>query len=318
MIASVRATGWLTLALMRRSIREGIVLRSLVVPGAIAVFGTLATMLVTTWMLPAARIAVDDDAPIEVVDRIEALGGEPVAVPDVMEALHASVADVGISRGRLLVDLRGAQPLGAEHIARHALGGRWLPATSPRATQDRIPPTGPAQAIVRMLVGLFCLYGVVFGAGGIARDRSMGLLDAELVVGLPHVAIGMARWLASVTVVALPLVATIAAVDAVVWVEGAATLGWHGVAGVAASVSVGMVAIGQADLDKGFSGPLALGLGSLAALFSAGLTPGLGSLVPVGSILLAGPATDPLPALGASLVMSALGWWSFATRTAQA
>lgn len=315
---ALAATGWMTLALMRRAIREGIVLRSFVVPGAIAVLGLLVTMIATVALSPASRVGIPQDAPEGMEALFEAEDIEVVRFADPEAAVENRLVDVAVLPGRLVLDTRSAQPLVAERAARTALGGHWRPAFSLAERKERIPPPQPAQVIVRMLAGLFCLYGVVFGAGGIARDRSEGLLDVELAVGVPHTLVAVARWTSSVLVILLPLLATIAAVDAVLWVEGAFALALHAMAGVGAAVAIGIIAVGQADLDRGFSGPLATGLGSLIAFMAAGTLPVLGTFVPIGSIVTASPDSPSLPALLGAGVLAVASWWSFSHRTAVA
>lgn len=310
------SAAWLTLAIMRRTLREGIVLRSLVVPGAIATIGTLIALIVITALRAPPTIAVTPATPDALVAQLQERDIEVHRVQDLDQAVRNGGYRVGIDGRSLWVDLRGGAPLAAEAEARRVLDMPWRPDTSRRAARMHVPPPEPAQRIVRLLGVLFCLYGVVFGAGGIARDRAEGLFDAELAAGMHHAWIGLARWFAAVVVISVPLAVAVAALHTVLWVDGALILTIHCVAGIAASVAVGMIVVGQAGLDRSFGSVLGYGLGAMASLVGLGQVDGLGLWVPVGSIAKANAASSPVEVVMVALGITAVGMVVFVRRVA--
>ena len=70
------------------------------------------------------------------------------------------------------------------------------------------PPTARSQfargdIVCAVLALLFVLYGLVFGLGGVARDRDDGTLEMELSLPIPRWVGGMARWIASTLVLSV-------------------------------------------------------------------------------------------------------------------
>lgn len=312
----LRGASWLALSLIRRTLREGIVLRSLLVPGAIATLGTLITLVSVSWWTAPLVVGVESGVSSEVVERLRESEVEILEIDDAASAVQARLASVAIGVDQLVVDLRTNQPLGPEGAARRALRTSWRPMSGRRSQRERIPPAEPAQNIVRLLGLLFCLYGVVFGAGGIARDRAEGLLDTELASGLSHAWVGLARWSAAVVVISVPLALSVAVLNVILWVEGTPELIAHCTAGIATSVALGMSVVGGASIDRSFGTVLAYGLGALATLIALGQNDALSAYIPVGSIMGTGAGTPIGPVLLLGLVAVGLGILAFVRRVA--
>jgi hypothetical protein len=273
---ALRAVWVLTGVTIRRLLREGLVLRSLVWPGLLAAFTLTATFAVVAMARTEPVVAVAADTPPAV---LAALGEADLALlphPDPRAAVVAGDAPVGTD-GRTLWTAAGSpHALRAEVAVREAIGAPWSPARPARGVSEPPPPPAelpklPPDAAARVLALLFMLYGLVFGLGGVARDRDGGILDAELSLPVPRWTTGLARWLGSTIVLAVFLTLSVALFAAVMPIGSPWPAIVHGIAAVEVAVAVGMAVVGHAGLKQGFSGPFGVGMTVMTATASLGL-----------------------------------------------
>ena len=149
------------------------------------------------------------------------------------------------------------------------------------------------------LVGLlFVLYGVVFGLGGVARDRDNGSLEAELALPVPRWVGGLARWIASSLVLGAFYAATVLLFSSMFPVRDCGAVVRHGVAAASVGVALGLSAVGSAGLKNGFSGPLAVAMTGATGLASVGAALTL-AWMPIASLLTNGSGPWDLSRLNA-------------------
>ena len=113
------------------------------------------------------------------------------------------------------------------------------------------------------------MYGVVLGAGLVARDRDQGILEAEFSMPVPIWMHAASRWIASSLVLTIFLFFAIATFTAFLSMPDQGAIMRHGLAGTMASSALGLLVIGKGGLNQGFSGPVAAGLST--ATFICGL-----------------------------------------------
>lgn len=313
----LRALGWLTLGLLRRSLREGTILRSLVAPGAIASLGTLAVIGVLTYFTAPAILAVTgepDEALRQVAERYEVT---LVPAPDAERALRDGLAPAALDGANLWVDLRGVPPLRAESVARRHLRTSWRPWVPPSSSERQDFNPFFNVVMVKLIAGLFCLYGVVFGAGAIARDRTEGLLDSYLALPVPFWVVGLSRWLSATTLLGVIWIGTVALIAGSLYLPDPIQIGVHGLLGMAASAAIGVLVVGKASLDRSFSGPLSSGLLAVGGVLSIGILriPGQHQL-PIASLVNAGPDRSVIPAFLGLVALVLVALWRFQRVTA--
>jgi hypothetical protein len=263
----------LTGVAVRRLLREGLVLRSLLWPGILATGTLTATFAVVGLVRAPATVAVDPSAPPAVAEALQRSAITPVPRADAREAVLRGEAPVGTD-GRTVWAADAALGRRVEAAVRDAVGADWAPAVpppdAPPPPPDELPPL-PPDAAGRVLGLLFMLYGLVFGLGQVARDRDAGILDAELCLPVPRWITGFARWLGSTLVLAGFLALSVALVAAVLPIGSPWPSIVHGVAAIGASVAIGMAVVGHAGLKQGFSGPFGVGMTLTTAVAGAGL-----------------------------------------------
>src|SRR5690606_3153972 len=114
--------------------------------------------------------------------------------------------------------------------------------------------------MVRLLAALFAMYGVVFGAGLVARDRDEGTLEAELALAVPRWVHGAARWIAASALLATFFGLAVQILAAFVGLPDTAATMRHGTAATSAAAAIGIAAVGRGGLRTGFSSTLAAGM----------------------------------------------------------
>lgn len=315
-MSALRALLLLTLDGTRRLLREGIVLRSLVFPVVLALLAVGGTVLAVLWFQPPPRLALPpalDGLPL--AQEVRADDWEVVVTADPRQAVEDGTAALGTDGHTLWIGAGGHPPLRLEAIVRSHLRTRWRPVTPPKRRAADIQESEAPRQLAVFIGALFALYGVVFGAGSVARDKDEGTLDAELSTAVPHVVHGLARWLAGSLVLGGFYGLSVALVDAIMGVQGAATLALLGLASCSASTAVGLAVIGRAGLDRGFAGPMSAGLVLVFSVLSTGFADRqLGALLPVASLVVR-EADWPAPLAGAC-VLGVVASLLFARRTA--
>jgi len=299
--------------LIRRFLREGFVLRSLVWPAGLTIGTLLATLLVFSVTRRSEAVGVSPDVDAALVERLESEGWSPVITEDPEAALRSGQVWAATD-GSTLWHGSGARALQLESLLRQRLGATWWPEAEVRmpSTQD----AAPQGAIFATLVAvMFTLYGVVFGLGMVARDRDDGSLEAELALPLPHWVAGASRWLAATIVLSIFFAFSVALFDAVIGVSRPTALVRHGIAATGGATALGLISVGRAGVKQGFSGPLAAGLAAAMGLMGVGLArPEIGATLPLASLMSGGSGWVPV---GVSLVFGILASFAFSVRSAR-
>lgn len=312
---SLRAFVLLSLDGMRRLLREGIVLRSLVFPVVLTILAVVGTVAVVLWIQAPRSLALSPEAAHpELVAAVEADGDRVVVVADPGQAVRDDEAAIGTDGTTLWIGNGGHPPLRLEAKVREHLGTVWRP-YRPEAQRKASVQNDDAPRRLAVFIGaLFALYGVVFGAGGVARDRDQGTLDAELAMPVPHVVVGFARWTSGTLVLSAFFAMSVGLVHAIMGVGDPTPLILHGGAACGASTAIGLLVIGRAGLDRGFAGPMSAGLVAVFGLAGAGLARGPMQWVPIASLLARDASAWP-PVLGA-IALGVVAALAFARRTA--
>lgn len=286
-----RALLWLTLDLIRRLLREPQVVRSLLWPVALVPLTLMMTVFGFVWLEGDWPVALAPETPVEVVQELAEQGFTTVPVDDI----HAAVLTGGFRYGTdgdvLYVQAARGRALQVERVLREVKGASWQmgPARPPVANERQ------GARVMGVIGVLFVLFGVVFGAGMVARDRDDGTLEAQLAAGIGRWVHGASRLLAGTTVLAVHYTLAVLVLDAILGIEDVPMVLRNGLAACAGGVSIGLLAIGRGGLKNGFSGPLATAL--TVATLAAGLglvVPSVGQHVPVANLLTTGSGWSAL------------------------
>jgi hypothetical protein len=302
----VRAVPVLTVALLARLVREGLLVRALVWPGLLSAVSLVGTALVVGVLRGAPTVAVADPT---LAPRLERAGFEVRLVDDPLaefESGGVGKALVPSERGlRLVTRTLDPELRELESIARDAIGARWRLTVPPPA------PPADLRASTRMVAALvailFTLYGVVLGAAVLYRDRQEGVIEAELALPLPAWVHAFARLLATCLGLVAAYVTTLALLDGLIGIH---QLGPWLLQGTAATIAGASLGIGAMALGRGdsFSTPLSRALVLSMALFIAGDSgAAFGAWAPIASMgtLLTGGAPGASPLAGAVALASA-------------
>ncbi|MCB9674142.1 MAG: ABC transporter permease subunit [Alphaproteobacteria bacterium] len=312
MTDDLRALTWITADLARRLLREPQVVRSLLWPIALVPLTLMFTVFGFVWLEGDWPVAVQDGVDPAVVAALEEGGFQVARVPDA----RAAVADGGFRSGTdgetvYAGAIRG-RVLQVERVLREHRGASWKVAEPPPPKADE----SQGGRVMGVIGVLFVLFGVVFGAGMVARDRDDGTLEAQLALGVRRWVHGTARWIAGTAVLAGHYLLAMAVLHAILGIEDPLRVGRNGLAACAGAVAIGLFVVGRAGLKSGFSGPLASGLSIATGLAAAGAAlPAVGRLLPVASLLTA--STGWLP-LGGALGLGAVAIALFTFRSARA
>lgn len=299
----MRALAGLTLAVVLRLLREGLVVRALAWPGVL----TGLTLFVV-----AGFIAVQGREWTVVVEdstcnaELEAAGLRVRQDENPENWLLDGGALLAVWRendGWILGHVFESIALQKAHSAlRDCLHDAWrfemLEFERAEADLDRA-----VAAMLGLLAVLFALYGAVIGAGVLFRDRTSGALEAELALPLPTWMHAAARLLALVAVLVPAAFVSMAIIDALL---SAVPIGaWLGAIAAAAITSgaLGLTFVAHARMERGFSGALSRTLIVTAGLVALGYSlPAVGAYLPVSSIGagMVGVTPSPVALLGAA------------------
>ncbi|MEZ4322718.1 MAG: ABC transporter permease subunit [Myxococcota bacterium] len=295
MTHDLRALVYIAADLARRLLREPQIVRSLLWPIALVPLTLMFTVFGFVWLEGDWPVAIDSgvDAALEAdlvdhgftVSRV-ASARDSVTSGAFRSGTDGSTVYAGAIRGRVLQ---------LERVLRERANADWMIAPPPKPRADE----SQGGRVMGVIGVLFVLFGVVFGAGMVARDRDDGTLEAQLALGVNRWVHGTARWLAGSAVLVLHYALAMAVLHAILGVEEPTRVLRNGVAACGGAVAVGLLVIGRAGLKSGFSGPLASGLSIATALAAAGVAaPGPGRYLPIASLLTDGSGYVPL--LGAT------------------
>lgn len=268
LVRSVRALVLLTGASLRRMLREGLVLRSMIWPGLVTCITLAATLFIAATLRPGRTVGVSEDADPGLVAELVAAQFDVQTVDDPATAVRDGALSLGTDGHALWIYGTPPSALELESILRTRVGASWKPMPMP------LPEARGGQAGgdvgCRVLGLLMVLYGLVFGLGGVARDRDDGSLDAELALPVPRWVGGLARWIASTAILTWFYALSVLVFGALMPVSAPWELVRHGMAATGTAVAIGLAVVGGAGLKQGFSGPLALGMTLATGLASVG------------------------------------------------
>ena len=311
----MKATWWralplLTLTLLRRLMRDGFVLRSLVLPTALTVVTLYATVLAVALSGQPKIVAVPRGFEDEVLTRIAA-AHELRIVPadDPREQVRVGQALAATDGHTVWAQGPTAEAALVEAALRDSQKASWR-------LQPMIALPGVREGayfgmlLGRLLAAVFALYAVVLGAGMVARDRDDGTLSAEFALPLPRWVHGASRWLASTIVVTAFLVPSLVVWDALMGIPAVSAAARHAIAACAAATAIGLFSVARAGPGGGFAGPLAAALSTTFGLFALGRVVGVVSVwVPIASLGTQQGGTAPLLL---SLLFGAVAVWQCA------
>jgi hypothetical protein len=300
---TVRAVVLLVGASLRRMLREGLVVRSLVWPGLVTCTTLAATLFIVAMMRPGRAVGVPEDLDPALREALVAARFDVETVPDPAAAVRAG--DVTLGTDGVSLWLYGTPPsaLEIESILRTRLGASWKPLPLP-LSEARVG-NNSGDLVCRILGLLMVLYGLVFGLGGVARDRDDGSLDAELALPVPRWAGGLARWIASTGLLSWFYALSVLVFGALMPLTDPWPLVRHGTAATGTAVAIGLAVVGGAGIKQGFSGPFAVGMTLATSL--AGLGGALGTWwLPIGSLFSGGSGWTPLALSAVAGAVSAL------------
>lgn len=282
---TLRAVVLLTASTVRRLLREGLVLRSMVWPGLVTC-GTLAATLVGTSLVrPTRVVAVPLDADPAIVRMLEEADFVPRPIADVEGNVRKCRPSLGTNGHDLYICGVPPTALEVEALLRERAGASWRPV--PWKPPDPRRQNLHGDVAIRVLGLLFVLYGLVFGLGGVARDRDDGSLEAELALPVPRWVGGFARWAASSAVLGGFFAVSAIGFGALIPVQDLGEVLRHGVAAAAVGVALGLSVVGTAGLKNGFSGPFALAMSWATGLAAVGAALDLWWM-PIGSLFTSG------------------------------
>lgn len=310
---SLRALVLLTAAMLQRLAREGLILRSLTFPTGLTVGTLMLTIGIVAFMRSDPLIALTPDladlAPVLAENELRT-----VIVEDPEAWVEEEDAWAGTDGRRIWASGSGPKMLLLESVVRDRVGASWRPdADVPR------PPLSVARAmgqrIIVLLGALFALYGVVFGAGMVARDRDDGSFEAELALPVPRWVHGAVRLLTGTLSLSAFFALGVFMVEAVIGLPDAGAVVRHGIACAVGATGIGLLAIGRGGLKSGFTGPLASGMSVATAVFALGFAaPALARWVPLASF---GTGASGWEALAGSAVFGLVVVAVFTRRSAR-
>jgi hypothetical protein len=304
-----RAWGLLTLALIRRLLRETQVIRAMMFP-LILTMGTLVALIggiafIRTPPVIAVPTGFHDD------ELARVLAAQHLALHEVADPREATL--LGNARAGTdghTVFTRGPTPesLLIESVlrARHPEAWQLQPLM---ALPDANSKPDQVLAVAWVLAGVFALNAVVLGAAIVARDRDEGTLSVEMALPLPRWVHGATRWTASTVVLAAFVAASLASVDAMFGLPAPGATLRNAIAGCAAATAIGLGTVGRAGMKTGFASALSAGLAFAFGLFALGrIVPSIAPLLPLASIPTNGEGWVPL-ALSLVFGAAAIAWF---------
>ena len=278
----------MSIAIIVRLLREGLVVRALAWPGLLTALSMFISASLTIAWRNNPVIYVSEPS---IVEPLRKADFQVIVHPDPETTLKEGRTERAVwregDRYVLGVTWGGTLSYKAESILRNHLNERWrLEVPSPRKRgRDSVelrPVTGLLAGVVALL---FTLYGVVIGAGSLYRDRSSGVLESDLALPIPRWIHASARIVALASVLGPALVVSLFIVDSLLPVHRL----YHWMfAGFFASVlggAVGVIMMARAPTGRGFSAPLSQALTVAMGLISLGFwQPQIGRFVPLMSL----------------------------------
>lgn len=286
--SNLRALAGMSIAIVMRLLREGLVVRALAWPGLLTALSMFISASVTIAWRSNPVIYVSEAS---LVQPLEAAEFKVIVADDPEATLKDGRAERAVWKegDRLVLGVTwgGALSFKAESVLRNLTGERWrlevpAPTKRRRDSVELRPVTGLLAGVVALL---FTLYGVVIGAGSLYRDRSSGVLESDLALPIPRWIHAAARLVALAAVLGPALVVSLFIVDGLLPIY---RLYYWMFAGLFAAVlggTIGVALMARAQSGRGFSGPLSQALTVTMALISVGFVwPELGRFLPLVSL----------------------------------
>ena len=306
-----RALGLLTISVLTRTLREGLVLRALIWPALIIALTLLLSATFVAGLYASKSAAVPDAA---LAELLVAKGLDARVYADPEAAFVSGEVDRAACEGAegwvLLARFDGAYTTMMESELRARLGAAWRPMLIPRA--GRNAALGPTtRLLIGLLAVLFVLYGVVFGAGGLSRDQQDGSLDAERALPVPSWVHAASRMGAAGIALSVAFAASVGLIHSILGVT--APLGWCVAGGLSGlgGAALGLGLMARAGRAESLSGPLSRGLVAVTGLMAVGYSaPAVGRYLPVASVgaLVRGDLPSPGAVLTTLLLCSLAAW----------
>ena len=283
-------------SLMKRVLREGMVVRSLVFPVMLTAGAMLATVAVVTVTRSPPIVVIDSamDLP-DLVRDVEVQGWQVQRSPNPREAVESGQVWAGLDEDGLWIYGFRRETLALEGLIRTHRGALWRPGTEMTIVRPDAPSGESARDLVVFLGALYAFYGLIFGAGMVARDRDQGILEVEHTLGVATWTHGAARWLAGSLTSGGFMVFVIALFHSFLGLAQPTNMALHGVAATTAATAIGMIVIGRSGIERGFAASLSAGLVVVGSLLSLGVSDGPGSTwLPIASLTSREAAGAPL------------------------
>lgn len=286
MSRDLKALGWLIHAQLLRIAREGLVVRALIWPGLLTALTLVISSTVVLAFYADNELALEPGHP-ELVAQLEGRGLAVIEVPDPRALLdREEVPRAAYREGEqwvLATTRSGRLSLATEGVLREEIGANWkLKTPKPGARQVELGAT--LRVLVGMLGVLYALYGVVFGAAALSRDRSNGSLDADLSLPISRGIHALARILASSLALGAGIAVTLGLLGALIGVEQ--PFDWWSAVTLAGATCTAMgLAWMAASPGESLTGPLSRGITlSLGAITLGFGAPQIGRHLPLASL----------------------------------
>jgi hypothetical protein len=286
--SNLRALVGLSLSVVLRLMREGLVVRALLWPGLLTALSMFISASFTVAWRGGNYIYVSEPA---LVAPLQAEGFEVTVIDDPESMTANRISERGVWRegDHLVLGLSLAESFRskAEATLRDFTQERWrieLPAEQAKSqtTRELRPITGMVAGIVGLL---FTLYGVVIGTGALYRDRSSGVLESDLALPVPRWLHAAARLLALAAVLGPALVVSLLVVDSLLALHQVQMWMVDGFIAAVAGGTMGVALMARADAKRGFSAALSQALMLSMGLISLGYAqPAWGHFLPVLSL----------------------------------
>jgi len=310
--SNLRALAGMSVAIIIRLLREGLVVRALAWPGLLTALSMFISASLTIAWRSNPVIYVSDAA---IVEPLKAADFQVLVVDDPEATLKDGRAERAVWRegDRLVLGVTwgGSLSYKAESVLRNLTGERWrlevpAPQKRRRDSVELRPVTGLLAGVVALL---FTLYGVVIGAGSLYRDRSSGVLESDLALAVPRWIHAAARIVALAAVLGPALVVSLFIVDGLLPIYRLYHWMFAGFFAALLGGTLGVVLMARANSVRGFSGPLSQALMVSMGLISLGYwSPDVGRFVPLMSLgsSFSGNVASPLIVPFALLIAAAV------------
>lgn len=308
-VRTVRAYLLLTASIFVRMLRESLVLRSMIWPGLVTSTTLAATLVVILTVRAGRSVALSHDIEPELRLALQEADFDLYEEEDPGASVRAGRYPLGTDGKTVFV--YGSPPSSPEleSIVRAHEGTWWR--TVPTTLVEPKEADIQGDVACKILALLFVLYGLVFGLGGVARDRDDGTLEAELSLPVPRITGGFARWTASSIIIASFYGVSVLLFNALLPISEYLSIIRHGAAASSAGVAIGIVAVGTAGIKQGFSGPFAAGMTFATGLAIFGGSLGLDWL-PIASLFAGGSGWL---SLANALLIGVIASWVYGLRT---